>query len=205
MFPNPLPAASSRIAGPGRAHRWASLAAAALLTASALAGCGEAREAFGLARTTPDEFAVVPRAPLTLPPDYSLRPPTPGAPRPQEETTRTVAQRTILGGAVDSGPEVSGSGEQALLDRAGADEALPDIRQVVERESADLLVADQSFVNRLLFWREPQPLGEVVDARAEARRLAENAATGDPVTEGETPTIERRTRAPLEGIFDGIF
>jgi hypothetical protein len=205
MFRNTLPTPSRRIAGTGRAPRPALLVAAALLATTALAGCDGAREAFGLSRTTPDEFAVVPRAPLTLPPDYSLRPPTPGAPRPQEETTRTVAQRTIIGGAADTGPEVSGSGEQALLDRAGADEALPDIRQVVERESADLLVAEQSFVNRLLFWREAQPLGEVVDAEAEARRLAENAATGDPVTEGETPTIERRTRAPLEGIFDGIF
>jgi hypothetical protein len=198
MLPDALPAFARR------ARRRALPALAGLVAAAALSGCGEARQAFGLERATPDEFAVVPRAPLALPPDYSLRPPAPGAPRPQEEDTRTVARRTVIGGAEPEAPQVGG-GEQVLLDRAGADEADPDIRQVVERESADLLLAEQSFVNRLLFWREPVPGGEIVDPRAEADRLAENAALGQPVTEGEVPTIERRTRAPLEGIFDGIF
>ncbi len=42
-------------------------------------------------RSSPDEFAVESRAPLTIPPDFALRPPQPGAPRPQEIT---AADRT---------------------------------------------------------------------------------------------------------------
>ena len=45
-----------------------------------LAACDSARETLGLNKRAPDEFAVVPRAPLVLPPNYDLRPPEPGAP-----------------------------------------------------------------------------------------------------------------------------
>ena len=50
-----------------------------LLTVAALtlavSACGGFREQLGLEKQSPDEFRVVSRAPLTLPPDYSLRPP----------------------------------------------------------------------------------------------------------------------------------
>ena len=43
---------------------------------AALAGCsGTVQEKLGLGKRAPDEFQVVRRAPLILPPDYSLRPP----------------------------------------------------------------------------------------------------------------------------------
>ena len=54
------------------------------VTAVALSACGSVREDLGLGRSPPDEFAVIDRPPLSMPPDFSLRPPTPGAPRPQE-------------------------------------------------------------------------------------------------------------------------
>lgn len=188
----------------------ASLAGAALLLAAAtgLSGCGDARQAFGLDRTVPDEFAVVPRAPLSMPPDFNLRPPAPGAPRPQEVAARERARQVVTGQAeAGSAAEVDPltQGESALLARAGADEIDPDIRRVVNEESAALLEADDSFVDRLMFWQDQPPPGTVVDPRAEAQRLASNAALGEPLTEGEVPTIERRSRAPLEGIFDGLF
>ena len=181
--------------------------AALLMAATVLSACGgDVRQAFGLDRATPDEFAVVPRAPLTLPPDYALRPPAPGAPRPQEEATRTTARRTVIGGP-DPAPQLAAAGgaEQFLLQQAGADEAMPDIRQLVERESADLLLAEESFVNRLLNWQEDPVLGRVVDPRAEAERLAANAAVGEPLNQGEVPTIERRGRTPLVVLLEEIF
>jgi hypothetical protein len=45
------------------------------------------------------------------------------------------------------------------------------------------------------------PAGTIVDPVAETRRLQENAALGQPPTTGPTPQIERRRKAPLEGIF----
>jgi hypothetical protein len=44
-----------------------------------LVGCDSIREAAGVTKEPPDEFAVVTKAPLVMPPDYNLRPPKPGA------------------------------------------------------------------------------------------------------------------------------
>jgi hypothetical protein len=52
-----------------------------------------------------------------------------------------------------------------------------------------------------MFWRTPEDRSPVVDAPREAQRLRENAALGKPVDDGETPTIQRRKKALLEGIF----
>lgn len=187
----------------------ARLAGAALLlaAAAALSGCGDARQAFGLDRTVPDEFAVVPRAPLSMPPDFNLRPPAPGAPRPQEMAARDRARQVVTGelGSAEDASEPLSRGQTALLMQAGADDIQPDIRRVVNEESANLMDADQSFVDRIMFWQEQPPPGVIVDPRAESQRLAANAALGQPLTEGEVPTIERRGREPLEGIFDGLF
>src|SRR5579872_4700062 len=53
-----------------------------------LAGCDSLREAAGLTKQSPDEFAVVTKAPLIIPPDFNLHPPTPGAaPLNQQDPT----------------------------------------------------------------------------------------------------------------------
>lgn len=81
--------------------RWFGAARAAgilLVAAGLLAGCSEARQAMGLGKRAPDEFTVVKRAPLSLPPEYSLRPPEPGAPRPQEPSPTAQARQQVLGG-----------------------------------------------------------------------------------------------------------
>jgi hypothetical protein len=173
--------------------------AALLAGAAALSGCSGTREALGLGRTVPDEFAVVSRAPLAMPPDYSLPPPTPGARRPQEETATAMAEAAVFGAGIAVAPE---SGAEAdLLADAGADSADPNIRQVVDREAVTLAETDETFIDTLLFWQSPPPPGTVIDPAAEQRRLAGNAALGLPLNEGEVPTIERKRRAPLEGIF----
>ena len=61
----------------------------------ALPGCSDMRQALGMDRTGPDEFAVESRAPLLIPPDFNLRPPQPGAARPQEITAAERARRVI--------------------------------------------------------------------------------------------------------------
>lgn len=60
-----------------------------------LVGCSDFRQIVGLDQTVPDEFAVETRAPLTIPPDFDLRPPKPGAARPQEATSAEKAREAI--------------------------------------------------------------------------------------------------------------
>ena len=66
-----------------------------------LAACGgeSLSDTLGYGKSAPDEFAIVTKAPLVIPPDYSLRPPQPGAPRPQEmELQPSIgAQRALIG------------------------------------------------------------------------------------------------------------
>ena len=193
------------------------IAALAVGLPLATSGCSNVKETLGLTKQSPDEFKVVSRAPLSMPPDYNLRPPTPGAPRPQEGTPRDQAQNAVFqyaetgagGLPADAIPPIGegeadsaqSSGESALLQSAGAAGVDPNIRQLVDSETAVDEANSRTLADTLTFWREPEPYGEVVDPAAEKKRLQENAALGKPVTEGETPTVVRKKRGMLEGIF----
>ncbi|MCB9989832.1 MAG: DUF3035 domain-containing protein [Rhodospirillales bacterium] len=162
---------------------------AVLLT---LTGCEGTKEQLGLTRKVPDEFAVLKRAPLEMPPDYSLRPPEPGAPRPQEAEPEKQAEAVIFGGEKSSSVTAD-SAEAALLQQAGADAARPDIRRVVDQETAKIAPKEVPVAEKLLgigSGKGDEPAASVVDAKAEAERLKKNAEEGKPVTEGETPSIE---------------
>lgn len=169
----------------------------------ALSACGNTKQMLGLEREGPDEFAVVSRAPLSMPPQFALTPPQPGAPRPQEGTAEMQARRALTGQQVQQAYLNAGlsPGESVLLAKSGAAQAPDDIRSVVNREASVLAEESRSFTDRLVFWRQPEPPGTVVDPEGEARRIRESQALGTPVTDGETPRIERRRKAILEGLF----
>ncbi len=184
--------------------------AAAALAVLMLSGCSDIRALAGFERKVPDEFAVVSRAPLAMPPAFDLPSPTPGAPRPQEGTATDRAESVLFGGSnagfffegqfVATGP--SSAGEASLLSSAGSDAALANIRATVNREAEqEIEDANDGFADDLLFWKDPDPPGLVIDAEAEMRRLANNAALGLPLNEGEVPVEEQREGAPLEGLF----
>jgi hypothetical protein len=86
------------------------------------------------------------------------------------------------------------------LRAAGASNALPDIRDTVNKEAQDAAgPVDTSFVDRLLFWRSPEPnpgTGVVIDPAQEAQRLqsARTAAAPVPPEMSAPPTIERNGR-----------
>lgn len=75
-------------------------------------------------RDRPDEFAVQRQAPLVVPPDFTLTPPAPGAPRPADGTTQEQALEALFGG-----PAPRSEIETSALDRAG--QAAPSIRSEV--------------------------------------------------------------------------
>lgn len=175
------------------------------LSAAALGGCEQAREAIGLTKQVPDEFAVVARAPLSMPPDFRLRVPVPGAARPQETSTRDAAREILVNRPARRStapvPDRFSPGETALLKRAGALSPDPLIRQTIDRESSALADADKSVFDKVVFWRDPPKPGKVVDADKESRRLREATALGEAPSKGDVPVIERRQRGLLEGLF----
>ncbi|MGD1933469.1 MAG: DUF3035 domain-containing protein [Candidatus Phaeomarinobacter sp.] len=179
----------------------------ALVAAAFLAGCGGGLDdALGLGKNPPDEFAIVTKAPLAIPPDYSLRPPVPGAPNRQARSAQEIAAAALYSGrpTVGSAPTLSGgtAGENALIASAGAENASPEVRRLIENEYRSRIDADRTFADRIIFWQDRGPQPIPVDAQAEAQRLRQNDALGQPVTEGETPRIEpKEDQGLLEGIF----
>jgi hypothetical protein len=186
------------------------------LAMPAVAGCSSTKEMLGLTKRSPDEFQVVSRAPLSMPPDFSLRPPTPGAPRPQEGTTTQQAETIVTGQAGrtntmspdqipsigDGAPMTTESaGESAFLQSASMTGIDPNIRKLVDEETSADQDASQSFLDDLIFWRKPEPYGTVVDPVAEQKRLQENQALGQATDTGETPIIERKKKGVFEGVF----
>jgi hypothetical protein len=168
--------------------------AALLLGAAGLAGCKSASSAFGLAKVTPDEFRVVTKAPLTLPPDYSLRPPAPGEPRPQELQPESAARQALEG---QREADVRSDGEKLFVARAGAEHADPLVRYVVDDEFGNLAHKDKGFADYVMFWRHgeastpPSALGDPnqsqpIDPTVEEKRVAQ-------LTGGRTIVIERRS------------
>ncbi|MDR3424526.1 MAG: DUF3035 domain-containing protein [Alphaproteobacteria bacterium] len=158
-----------------------------------LAACGETREDLGLGRSSPDEFAVVERPPLSMPPDFGLRPPRPGEPRPQAIDTDKQASAALFNGAAPAQESAPSDAEKALLTAAGVSKADSDIRETVDRESAQKVVASPHLVDRLLHWSDDQKPATTVDAAAEAERIKKAKEDNKPVTEGATPVIEKTT------------
>ncbi|HEY1721372.1 MAG TPA: DUF3035 domain-containing protein [Magnetospirillaceae bacterium] len=177
-----------------------------------LTGCGEdTKRELGWEKTPPDEFEVTTRAPLSQPPDYDLRPPAPGAARPQEAATDRAKKVLIssVGGSTANDKASSGNsaldglsaGEGALIKKAGAENATSAIRKQVDEETTALVEEGNSFTDDILFWQKKPEPGEIIDPVKEQQRLEVNASLGKSATDGDSPQITRRQRGWLEGIF----
>jgi len=173
--------------------------AAALVAATGLAGCASTRNALGMNKVTPDEFRVVTKAPLVVPPDFALRPPAPGMPRPQELQPESAARTALLGAREG---EARDEGEKLLVAKAGADKADPLIRYVVDDEFGDVAHKEKSFADRVMFWRSdkaatPAPLAAGADTAAPIDPAAE-AERISKLTGGKTVIIAREGERKLK-------
>jgi hypothetical protein len=166
--------------------------AAALVAAAGLAGCQSTQKALGMSKVTPDEFRIVTKAPLVVPPDYALRPPAPGEPRPQELQPESAARNALLG---QREAEQRSDGEKMLVAKAGAEKADPLVRYVVDDEFGDIAHKEKGFADRVMFWKKGDeaaaPAAALdgstapVDAAAEKERIAKLTGNKDVVIRRE--------------------
>ncbi len=162
------------------------LAAVVVALALGTAGCAGVSKALGSGKSSPDEFAVVTKAPLVIPPDFSLRPPRPGARRPQERDAAQEAANAVFGG---SGPVTAAQtdGERMLLESAGAQDADNSIRDLVDSEFYTIQRTNTGFANKILFWQgetvDPATLGD-----AEAMPPVNNEDLGQPASDDDPTT-----------------
>jgi hypothetical protein len=151
------------------------------LCATALSACESLRNAAGLQKKSPDEFAVTTKAPLVIPPDFNLRPPTPGAPPSNTRDPSTNAE-TALFGSADPQTVANGMrgnytpGEKLLLANAKAQNSDPAIRARLNADQrAAVQNADRSFTDRILSTSATPDTGKPVNADAEVAKGSKTA------------------------------
>ena len=118
-----------------------------------VAGCQGFRQATGAAKLAPDEFAVMTKSPLIIPPDFNLRPPIPGAPDRNQGTPADMARTALFG----QNPQAAAAalqgnfsaGERNLLARSGGSTADPAIRQAISSDSG-LTDQGSGFAERII-------------------------------------------------------
>ncbi len=175
-----------------------------------LTACEETKRALGQTKEAPDEFTVYQRAPLSLPPNYGLRPPSPGAARPQTVNPRDRAKKA-LGVPVRAADRATAGqqqnlsrlsrGERAIINLTGATNANPRIRSLVEKDTARLFEEDKSLTDKLVFWHRKDKFGTVVDPVKERRRIHEAQALGKSLNSDSIPVISRKKKALFEGVL----
>ncbi|HSM96215.1 MAG TPA: DUF3035 domain-containing protein [Rhizomicrobium sp.] len=158
-------------------YRMRNLWRASVLLAAGLSlmSCDTIREAAGITKEPPDEFAVVTKAPLIIPPDYNLHPPKPGA-APLNQTSPTESAQAALYGDDTAAVAATISGnysqaEKLLLAQSGAATADDSIRRTIAADNANAEDTG-SLTDSLLFGGSDAPVGDKpLNADAEKARI----------------------------------
>ena len=168
-------------------RRWQKVLSVSVLCAVAisLGACESAKKIISKSKDAPDEFAVYQRPPLSLPPEFQLRPPSPGSIRPQaispqDEARAALLQRQASIRTQPTRDPTLSNGLNAIMQKTGASTADPSIREVVNSETSLLSKEDKRLADKMIFWVDDKPYeGVVVDAEKEQQRIRENQALGN--------------------------
>ena len=175
-----------------------------------LTGCGSARDIVGLSKQSPDEFEVVTKAPLSLPPDYGLRVPVPNISKTQERSMMGSADTLVSARASQSPSQklsrVDRSGaispaEDAILDRAQAKISNQSIRAEINSDNKTISGTDKKIIEKIIFWQGTNKPGAVLDPEKESERIKGLRSDGKPISNSAVPVIERADRGLLDGLF----
>jgi hypothetical protein len=180
-----------------------------------LVGCDSIRQAAGVTKEPPDEFAVVTKAPLVMPPDYNLRPPKPGAaPTNQYSPTESAAATMFGEDPAEIAKQITGDyspEEKLVLATSGGAVADHAIRQQLAADAKSMEATNDDLTNKLLFQTGPDPqAGNPLDSDAEKQRLdaAKSAKQNNtPATtdadskDKDSARIDKNGNGWLDGIF----
>ena len=163
-----------------------------MITASMLmgvAGCSDVRRAIGTEKSTPDEFQVVVRPPLSLPPGFADRPEDIIE---QEESNLAGLSATEAAASTFGTPDKQTTGYDAVFDFAAI---IPDIRTKIDEETYGIQL-EKRLPIQTLFGGVPD-VGPVLDKMAEDARLRETMRNNQLPTDGETMGIDPLSDKPV--------
>ena len=119
-----------------------------LSSGMSLSSCSNVRDALGQNKNAPDEFAVIARAPLSVPPNFNLRVPKLGAERPQESLARNGGKDVIFKNSIPNKEQHNGVDLLDIRKLLGTESANPNIRQVINDETQNMIFEDKLFIDK---------------------------------------------------------
>ncbi len=153
-----------------------------------LSACSDFNKAIGKQKSSPDEFEVVVRPPLSLPPGFSARP-----------SQDTVAQTAA------AAPTAASQASALLQTRNGNAEGFEqvfnfsaieeDIRSRIDEETAGIQV-ERRLPLQIIFGGVPT-VGPVLNQMEEDARIRKNKLQNKPLVEGSTPAVDGVDKEPL--------
>lgn len=176
-----------------------------------IAACsgGEVKSALGLKKHSPDEFMVLSRPALTVPPSFDLPEPTAPSVTPQSQAV-VQAKSAVLGNGAAPAASAGTNAESAFLEKAGAANASSAIRLQLDQDARDAaatyLAADpaeeKGFFGRMFspitLDSNPDP---IVNPEAEKERIKQQIEDGGEVTGEDVPTIQPKGESVIDKIF----
>ncbi|MEC8641359.1 MAG: DUF3035 domain-containing protein [Pseudomonadota bacterium] len=160
-------------------------------------GCTGFRKAIGEEKSSPDEFEVVVRPPLSLPPNFfasssQLTENTPTASASAAPSDSPIDARSVAAAALGATEGRAADNYAQIFDFS----AVPDnIRQIVDEETYGIRF-ERRIPLQILFGGLPD-IGPVLDKFAEDQRLRNTLREGRSATEGGTPATDLLDEAPV--------
>lgn len=186
-------------------------------------GSGSVKQVLGLDRGAPDEFRVVSRPPLSVPPEFDLNPPDPTAASVDQAPISKQAKELVLGTGTDAAPAADTAAKPAkpkakgktkpdagpskadstFLERAGAVQTNPGIRKELLEERYQRQQVEEEkksqWWNVLPSWSDRSD--PTVNPQKEDARIKTNEKEGKPVNEGETEINKGKAKSTLDYIL----
>lgn len=168
----------------------------AALGGMVLGGCTQTTKALGITKNAPNEFNILTKPPLVVPPEYNLRPPQIGTSSSENNYSQQAAREALIGNIDSAEPS---RGEIVLMSKAGVGDSNQEIRLEIDGQNS-VERKTQDFSDRILFWKDGKaisPDGSPLDNEVEAKRLESvNSATGG----GDVEITKRPGGAKLPGL-----
>ena len=158
-----------------------------------VSGCSDFRKAIGTEKSSPDEFEVVVRPPLALPPGFAatsdelVSEPNADGTLNTSTDARSVAAATL--GVLEGG---AGEGYEQIFNFAAIDD---DVRRLVDEETYGIQL-ERRVPYQILLGGVPD-IGPIIDKVAEDQRLRRTIREGLLPTDGGTSAIDMQTEEKL--------